>query len=146
MNKVMMFIGLILSISVSAAQSYSYARFFYDAEALESSPMTSEECQDVLRQTQYYNIVNEQPVYRNDKDALFKTHQYKRLSNTRLNNAQTLYTGEAKVEIVHQGRSVNAIESVSFVHDREQKMIRGHTRIAGYCQASIVGVESTPSS
>ena len=146
MNSIKKILILTLFSAISATPNYRYMLSYYAIEADKSGQMSATECQTMLQQSIYYNIISDKPVFREDKDALYKILNYNRLITTELNDHQTLYTGEYSVELIHQGKPIKTTETVSFVHDSHQKLIRGHMRIPGYCQASLFGLDTSASS
>lgn len=137
---------LLSTIAASAAPNHRYMTSYYAIETDKSDQITTAECQKILQQPVHYNIINDKPVYRKDKDSLYKILDYKRLITTEINDHQTLYTGELNVELIVQGQPVKTTEMVSFINDSQQKLIRGHMRIPGYCLASLLGVDTSASS
>ena len=89
MNSIKKILILTLFSAISATPNYRYMLSYYAIEADKSGQMSATECQTMLQQSIYYNIISDKPVFREDKDALYKILNYNRLITTELNNHQT---------------------------------------------------------
>lgn len=126
-----------------ADADYQYFQYRYDIKPVESSRMSADECEALLEGAIFYNIVGGKSIYRENKKSNFKILSYKRLSSMALNANQVFYTGEARIQFKHNGQLVDEKELLSFVLDRQQKMIRGRTLIPNYCQTAMIGVDTS---
>ena len=136
-------LALIFGPSCYADSDYQFFQYAYAIKPVESSRMSADECEALLDGAIYYNIVEGKSIYRENEKSALKISAYKRLSSMQLNANQVFYTGEARVQFKHSGQLVDEKQLLSFVLDREQKMIRGRILIPHYCQASMIGLDTS---
>ena len=83
------------------SQGFSYVQFDDNIESSEGSKMSNSEYQKISKEALYNNVDNKQSThqygYKDNENYAVKSH--KRLSDTRINNHERLYTGEGIVEV-----------------------------------------------
>jgi len=139
MRKLLIGLCFCLPMAVLAANS-QYVSFHYNVISA-GKTLTDEQCRAIFSSPVYYNIVENKPVYKQSKNASFEVLSYKRLQVAYISNLELLFTGQQKVKLNVNGKSVNTNLMMSFVYNKPQEMVRGSWIVPGYCKGNLVGLK-----
>jgi hypothetical protein len=121
--------------------STTHKRFVYFHYNVESagSVLTTPQCKVIFNEPVFYEMINDKPIYTSGKNL--QVFNYQRISTTQLDNHHWLFFGTQNVQFLVGGKKIKNKNSMSFVLDTNQSMIKGSWIIPDYCKGNLIGVE-----